>query len=57
MIPFIAVACPLAAIGIGSLFAVWNRWSLQRTHPHDQVRERVAYLMWVAAMRIPNERA
>jgi hypothetical protein len=44
--------CPLAAIGITGIYAAWHRLSLARSHgPNRELRERVAYMLWVAASR------
>ncbi len=40
-----SIVCNVAAIGVAALFYAW------RTHycRHQQLRERVAYLLWVVA--------
>lgn len=43
---------PLAVISITGLYAAWNRWRACRSHGPDQLlRERVTYMLWVAATR------
>jgi hypothetical protein len=43
---------PLAAIGITGLYAAWNRMRLSRSCASEhELRERVAYMLWVAASR------
>ena len=51
MAPLQAVCCPLAAIGLSGLFAAWARIQQQRNEISREKRERVAYLLWVAATR------
>jgi len=51
MAPLQAVCCPLAAIGISGLFAAWTRFQQRRSAHTQTMRERVAYLLWVAADR------
>jgi hypothetical protein len=51
MVP-VQVLCPLAAIGITGIYAAWHRFQLSRTGgPNRVLRERVTYLLWVAASR------
>jgi hypothetical protein len=52
MAPFQVVCCPLAAIGITSLFAAWTRLKTRQMDFEHVKRERVAYLLWVAAQRM-----
>jgi hypothetical protein len=50
MVPLELLYCALAAIGIATLYALWQRWWLGRFYRPDQgLRERVAYMLWVAA--------
>jgi hypothetical protein len=43
---------PLAAIGITGIYTAWFRFRIGRSHgPNQQVRERVAYMLWIAATR------
>jgi hypothetical protein len=43
---------PLAAIGITGIYAAWHRMRLSRSGgPDHELRERVAYMLWVAASR------
>lgn len=42
--------CSLAVIGITGLYAAWHRFALSRG-PQRVIRERVAYMLWVAATR------
>jgi hypothetical protein len=52
MVPLQLLYCPLAAIGITVLYALWQRWSLERFRRPDQgLRERVTYMLWVAASK------
>jgi hypothetical protein len=52
MVPLTTLFCPLAAIGISGLYAAWHRARLSWHHGPDHVlRERVAYMLWVAASR------
>jgi len=50
MVP-LTLFCPLAAIGITGLYALWHRSRLERAGPEYQLRTRVAYMLWVAATR------
>jgi hypothetical protein len=41
---------PLTVIGITGIYAVWSRFRPDRAYGPDHVlRERVAYMLWVAA--------
>ncbi|MBO0699453.1 MAG: hypothetical protein J2P46_13745 [Zavarzinella sp.] len=52
MVPLQFLYCPLAAIGIAVLYALWQRWWWGRFYRPDQrLRERVAYMLWVAATK------
>lgn len=52
MVPLEMILCPLAVIGITGLYAVWHRAALASLRGPNRVkRERVAYLLWVAAQR------
>jgi hypothetical protein len=52
MVPVQVLLCPLAAIGITGIYAAWHRFRLARDYGSKRVlRERVAYLLWVAASR------
>jgi hypothetical protein len=52
MVPLELLYCPLAAIGITTLYVAWQRWWYARFHRPDQaLRERVAYMLWVAATK------
>jgi hypothetical protein len=43
---------PLAVIGITAIYAVWLRFRLDRSNePEHALRERVAYMLWIAANR------
>lgn len=51
MVPLV-LFCPLAAIGISGLYAAWHRLRLSQLRgPDYRMRERVAYMLWVAANR------
>lgn len=44
--------CPLAAIGITGLYALWHRIRLGRAYgPEQQLRERITYMLWITAGR------
>jgi hypothetical protein len=44
--------CPLAALGITGIYIVWFRFRAGRAHvPNRVLRERVAYMLWIAAAR------
>jgi hypothetical protein len=52
MLPLTSIFCPLAAIGITSLYAAWHRIRLGQSHgPDHELRTRVTYMLWVAASR------
>ena len=52
MVPLTTLFCPLAAISISGLYAAWHRARLSWAHaPDHQLRERVAYMLWIAAGR------
>ena len=52
MVPLQLLYCALAAIGITTLYVAWRRWQLARPMGPDQrLRERVAYMLWVAATK------
>jgi hypothetical protein len=52
MVPLQVLYCPLAAIGVTTLYVLWQRWWLGRFYRPDQtLRERVAYMLWVAASK------
>lgn len=51
MAPFQVVCCPLAAIGITTLFAAWTRLKNRQMDYSQLKRERIAYMLWVAAQR------
>ena len=52
MVPLELLYCPLAAIGITVLYVGWQRWWLTRFHRPDRaLRERVTYMLWVAASK------
>jgi len=52
MVPLNMLFCPLAAIGITSLYAAWHRARLgQSRGPDHELRARVAYMLWVAATK------
>ena len=52
MVPLPLLYCSLAAIGITTLYVAWRRWQWARRHSPDQrLRERVAYMLWVAATK------
>jgi hypothetical protein len=50
--PLELIYCSLAAIGITVIYTGWHRYWLARFHRPDQLlRERVAYMLWVAASK------
>ena len=52
MVPLNTLYCSLAAIAITGLYALWLRARLQQAYgPDHQLRQRVAYMLWVAASR------
>jgi hypothetical protein len=52
MVPLQMLFCPLAAIGISGIYAAWHRMRLNDLRgPNHRLRERVAYMLWVAASR------
>jgi hypothetical protein len=52
MVPLSTLYCSLAAIAITGLYALWLRSRLGRMYgPEYQLRQRVAYMLWVAASR------
>lgn len=43
---------PVAVIGITSIYTLWHRMRLsQMRGPNKVLRDRVAYMLWVAASR------
>lgn len=52
MVPLQAVCCPLAAIGISGLYAAWNRLRQKQELSTQEKRERIAYMLWIAATRV-----
>jgi hypothetical protein len=52
MVPLSTLYCSLAAIVITGLYCLWLRSRLQRAYgPDYRLRQRVAYMLWVAATR------
>jgi hypothetical protein len=52
MAPLQALFCPVAVIGITSLYAAWHRVRLgQGLGTNRRLRERVTYMLWVTASR------
>jgi hypothetical protein len=52
MVPLQLLYCPLAVIGITAIYIGWQRWWYTRVRrPADTLRERVAYMLWVAATK------
>ena len=52
MVPLNTLYCSLAAILITGLYAFWLRTRLNRMYgPEHQLRQRVAYMLWVAATK------
>ena len=47
---FELLACYLATLAIAMLFYGWRDGFSRRPQPH-QIRERVAYMLWVSAQR------
>ena len=44
--------CALGVIAITAIYAVWHRFRLDRhCEPEQMKRERVAYMLWIAATR------
>ena len=44
-----AVCCNVAALGIAMLYYVWRDRVSQHTNRRKALRERVTYMLWVAA--------
>jgi hypothetical protein len=40
----------LPTVAVSAIFCVWNAYRLQRYRRDRQLRERVAYMLWVMAM-------
>ena len=52
MVPLSAMIYPMMAIAIGGLYAAWHRAQLANNRgPQRPLRDRVAYMLWVAADR------
>jgi hypothetical protein len=52
MVPMQMFCTSVAAIGISSIYAVWSRYHLERRVEDDRtMRERVTFMLWVAATR------
>jgi hypothetical protein len=45
------LCCQLAALTIAGLFYVWRDLLARRMRDTRMVRERIAYMLWVAAQR------
>jgi hypothetical protein len=41
--------CNLAAVAVGLLYCFWRTHRRQLGRKHQQIRERVAYMLWVMA--------
>jgi hypothetical protein len=44
------ITCNLACVAIAAIYCTWRRVDLKR-QKRDTLRERVAYMLWVAANR------
>ena len=51
MVPLQLLYCQLAAVGITVLYILWHRAVLARARAKQPLRERVAYMLWVAASK------
>jgi hypothetical protein len=51
MVPIQLFCTSLAAIGISGIYAAWSRYHIYRNHDDRTMRERVAYMLWIAATR------
>ena len=51
MVPIQQLLCPLTMIGIGGIYAAWNRFRISRPAKGHVLRDRVAYMLWVTANR------
>ena len=52
MVPLQTLCCPMAIIGITSLYAAWHRVRLGHgLGSKRRLRERVTYMLWVTASR------
>ncbi len=43
------ICCHVAALTVASIFYSWRAYALELLGRHRQLRERVAYMLWVAA--------
>jgi hypothetical protein len=43
------ICCHVAALTVASIFYTWRAYALELLTRHRQLRERVAYMVWVAA--------
>ena len=51
MVPLQLLYCQLAAVGITTLYILWHRAALGQVREKQPLRERVAYMLWVAASK------
>jgi hypothetical protein len=43
------ICCHVAALTVASIFYTWRAYAMDLLSRHRQLRERVAYMLWVAA--------
>jgi hypothetical protein len=46
-----SIICNLAAVAVAGLFYAWRAHYFANSRQHRQLRERVAYLLWVVAQK------
>ena len=43
------ILCNVAALAVASIFYTWRAYRLAQLHRHRNLRERVAYMLWIMA--------
>jgi hypothetical protein len=43
------ICCHVAALTVASIFYTWRAYAMELLGRHRQLRERVAYMLWVTA--------
>jgi hypothetical protein len=51
MIPLQALLCPVAVIGISTIYSAWHRYRASLESRDQVLRERLTYMLWVTASR------
>jgi hypothetical protein len=51
MVPLNVMVYPILAIAITGLYAAYHRAQLAHARPRQALRDRVSYMLWVAANR------